>query len=608
MSSRHAKGQLRLGVTLRLMRTRPVLVVVVLVLTAFVATGTTFALLSENSADSGGRAGEDVPPAPDADDRAGKETPGQSSSQNSQNSVQRACALSPQILARIWRGFDRSLSTDVTVVPKEPNFWGSFFRVSHTGPWDYLQRVPLVLYGPGRINESGGPLQEHVNINDVYATVGELLDVELPTRNAEVLESALVPDAAGTPKLVVVLMWDGVGRNVLERWPDRWPDLARLERDGTSYYNASVGSSPSVTPSTHSSLGTGAFPRSHKMIAIDYRGADGEIHSAFERSDPRQLKLTTFADEIDLTFGNEPKVGMLAWSVSGSPPTGPDAWITNHLGMLGHGTATSGGDADHEALIGDTGNITANPRFYSLPRYLEDFKGLKRHADELDRADGEADDRWMGHEILKAHNNPAWVNYQTDILTTMLTKSHYGDDDIPDLFFANIKPSDTAGHAFTIDSEEVAAVVEAQDAALGELVDYLDQEVGDYVLIMSSDHGHTGNPRQSGAWPVNPEELKRDLNNYFPVPEGRSIVQNMEAVGVYVNRDIADDIGVETRDIAQFLNSYTIRANWAEEKLPKAYAGRGQERVLSAAFTKSQFPRIMECAFGSKRPPPDLDA
>jgi hypothetical protein len=243
-----------------------------------------------------------------------------------------------------------------------------------------------------------------------------------------------------------------------------------------------------------------------------------------------------------------------------------------------------------------------------LPRYLEDFKGLKRHADELDRADGEADGKWMGHDILGAHHNPAWVNYQADVLTTMLTKSHYGDDAIPDLFFTNFKVSDTAGHAYTIDAEEVAAVVEAQDAALGELVDYLDQEVGDYVMIVSSDHGHTGNPVQSGAWPVNPEELKKDLNSYFPVPKGRSIVQNMEAVGIYVNNAIAKEIGVEKSEIADFLNSYTIRANWAEDKLPKAYAGRGQEKVLSAAFTKSQFPKIMKCAFGSKRPPPDLDA
>jgi Type I phosphodiesterase / nucleotide pyrophosphatase len=141
---------------------------------------------------------------------------------------------------------------------------------------------------------------------------------------------------------------------VLERWPDAWPNLARLTREGTSLIDAVVGSSPSITPATHSTLGTGACPRRHGVTAIEYRTEDGSVRQAFAGRNPADLRLTTMTDEIDLALNNEPKVGMLAWK----------GW---HLGMLGHGTQKPGGDADEVGLIGTDEHITGNNSFYSTP-------------------------------------------------------------------------------------------------------------------------------------------------------------------------------------------------------------------------------------------------
>ena len=521
--------------------------------------------------------------------------------------VKRGCSLQPRLLARIWRGFDPKHSPDITIVPKQPNYWGTFTRVSHTGPWDYLQEIPLIFYGPERIVASGEPVREHANITDVFGTVGELVDVDLPARSSRVLDEAIVDDAAGAPKLVVVVIWDGAGRNMLERWPKRWPFLAKLERKGTSFARATVGSSPSVTPPSHANLGTGAFPRDHKLVTIEYRGTDGEIHDAFEKSSPGQLKLTTFGDEVDQAFNNRSKVGMLAWSVAGTPSEGPEAWTTNHLGMLGHGAAIAGGDRDEEVLIGDTGNITANTKIFKLPRYLENFDGLERHAQKLDRADGQADGKWLGHDILGAHDNPAWVDYQLEILTTMIRKSGYGSNNVPDILLTNFKMTDIAAHTYTIDSREVAQTLEAQDDALRKLTKLLDQKVRDYVLIMSADHGHTRDPAKTRAWPINPEELTSDIDRHFK-PVGQSLILGSEPVGLYLNRDVARRLKVTARDVAQFLNEYTIRENSSEEELPAGYRNRGSERVLSAAFASDQLPKVMTCAFGSEKPPAELDA
>ena len=184
--------------------------------------------------------------------------------------MERACALPEKQLVRIWRGHHDAHSEDVTIVPLPPNYSGGFGTTSHSGPWEYLQNVPLVLYGPDHIT-TAGPLDTFATLADVYPTVGALTGVELPARDGRVLSEAIVR-GADPPSLVVTVVWDGVGRNVLEHWDGRWPNLERLERQGASFVRATVGSSPSITPATHATLGTGSFPADHSVTAIEYRG------------------------------------------------------------------------------------------------------------------------------------------------------------------------------------------------------------------------------------------------------------------------------------------------------------------------------------------------
>jgi hypothetical protein len=503
--------------------------------------------------------------------------------------VERACALEKPLLARVWRGYHPKHSEDVTFVPLAPNYSGAFDVTSHSGPWDYLQNVPLVLYGPGVIADEGR-VKGGATLADVFPTAGALTGVELPEREGRLLDEAIV-DGASPPKLIVTIMWDGVGRNVLERWPGRWPNLARMERRGTSYVEASVGSSPSITPATHSTLGAGVFPRTHGVTAINIRTDNGGVRVAFNQRDPGDLKVTTFADEIDLALGNEPLVGMLAWK----------SW---HIGMMGHGTMTPGGDADQLAIIGADERITGNPLYYSAPEYLEHFPGLEEHADELDLQDGEADGKWRGHGILDLHDNPAWVEFETDAIIAMLEGEGYGADDVTDLFFTNYKPTDIVGHQYTMDSPEMGDVLEAQDAALGRLLDWLDANVGDYAVILSADHGHTPSPKRSGAWPLLQGQLQEDIDAHFDAPKGSSLVEHANPVGPFLDKEVMDELGVTGAEVAEFLNGYRIRDNWGGDELPEGYEDRGDENVIAASWSRRQYADVMRCAFGSEEPPP----
>jgi predicted AlkP superfamily pyrophosphatase or phosphodiesterase len=508
--------------------------------------------------------------------------------------IERACDLQDRMLVRLWRGHHPVHSEDITTVPQAPNYSGSFGVTSHSGPWDYVQNIPLVLYGPGHI-AARGPLQEFASITDVFGTAGRLTGVELPERRGDVLESAL-ESSSSRPKLIAVVVWDGIGRNVLRRHPDAWPQLKRLEEEGTSYLGATVGSSPSITPATHSSLGTGSFPNEHGVTAIEYRTADGEVRGAFAQKDPRDLKLTTFADEIDRALGNEPRVGMLAWK----------SW---HLGMLGHGSATPGGDADSLALINTHGSITGNEQYFSIPAGLTSLEGnLEKHAEKLDREDGTRDGEWLDHDIRARHDNPAWVRYQRDLMLAMLESEDFGEDATPDLFLTNFKVTDIVSHQYSMDSREEREVLAAQDAALGDLVAWLESNVGDFVVIVTSDHGNTPPPERSDAWPILQGQLQEDIDAHFDIPRGRSLLLRTTAAGPFLDKALMKKLGISETEVARFLNGYTLKDNWKDDRVPARYEDRVDEKIFSAAWPSDETPAVMSCAFGEPRPPEDIDA
>ena len=498
----------------------------------------------------------------------------------SDDPIERGCALDPVMLERIERGHFPGRSEDITFVPYEPNYLGSFSITSHSGPWDYLQEVPLVLYGPGRV-AGLGRVDGDVTLADVYPTVAEWTGAALEPRAGNVLDDAVAPNET-PPKLMVFVMWDGVGRNVLERWPDAWPNLKRLEENGASYVGATVGSSPSITPATHATLGTGSFPNEHAMTAIKYRGEDGKTKTAFQGRNPDDLELTTFADQIDLAYDNESKVGLVGLRI----------W---HMPMMGHGAATPGGDKDQLALIGLDEKITGNRRLYETPEYVRKLGTLPAYLDELDQQDGERDEKWREHPVAEDHDNPAWVEFENDVVFEMLQREDYGADAIPDLFFVNYKMTDVVGHKYSMDSPEMEEVLRAQDEALGELVDRLDDEVGDYAVVISSDHGHTPSPKVSGGWPLAPSEMVEDVNEHFDVAEGETLVTST-AVGFFMNYDVADAAAVTASDIARFLNTYTLEQNWPGEELPPGYEGRGEEVIFEAAFPSEDLDEVLACS------------
>jgi hypothetical protein len=481
-----------------------------------------------------------------------------------------ACDLPTRELLRIWNGYHPRRSGQIQIVPAEPNFMSG--GLSHSGPWDYLQEVPIFWYGPGFV-PAVGRVARPVTMADVAPTIGAFVGYDFDALDGTAMPEAL-PQAerARTPRLVVVVVWDGGGRNVLAEYPKAWPTLRRLIRKGVWFEDATVGSSPSATPPIHTTLGTGAFPRHHGLVDLKFAAGQRMVPS-FEQG-PQYLQAPSLADLYDRAKGNAPKVAMVGFR----------AW---HLGMIGRGSFLTGGDRDLAALMegknGEWNLPEPNASYFEFPEYVNDVPGLDESVRRMDLEDGKLDGAWLGEEVVGVPDllirTPAYAEWQTRILTEMIRRERFGADRIPDLLFTNYKQIDEVGHKWTMNSPQMAEVVRASDDALGELVAILDREVGreKWVLALTADHGVLPKPKLTGAIAIRNAELVSDIEASF----GGDVVKSIRPSQLWVNQGVLKANGYTLGQVAEYIAEYTRGQGEDPSKLG---AQERKEKLFAAAF------------------------
>jgi hypothetical protein len=501
-----------------------------------------------------------------------------------------ACALPHEQLVRIWRGTDPGRSGQVVFVPQEPNFVGTNFP--HSGPWNYLQHVPLFWYGPG-IVPAFGKVDRPVTLADVAPTQARLLDFGFDAIDGRALPE--IPKPAAPPPLIVTLVWDAGGFSVLDAFPNDWPVLRSMIPKGVWYEHATVGSSPSITPATHATIGTGAFPMHTGQTDAEFRLGDDLVRAG--AMGPTLLMEPTLADLYDRAMGNEPLVGALAS-------------VTWHLNMASHGSLWGGGDrdvavlrvptaADNEGAEGTTWNLKGRYQpFYELPGYVNDLPGLSTYTEAIDRQDGALDGKWRDNSIEQYEGGwatPARIPYQSRMIEEVVAREGFGDDDVPDLLFVNFKAIDHVSHIWSVNSPEMRDTLRWQDEDLGGFVEFLDQEVGHgrWVLLLTADHGAQFDPEVSGAFQVTPAHLEDDLNAAFPSAGDGSVFQAVRTSQIYVNEDVMHASGYSLDEIAQFVLDYT-KGQGSQDGPAAVPVAERSDPVFSAAFPISLLPTL-EC-------------
>jgi Type I phosphodiesterase / nucleotide pyrophosphatase len=498
-----------------------------------------------------------------------------------------ACGLPPQWLLRIYNGYNAERSADIQILPKVPNFIGA--ALPHVGPWDFTSDVPMFWYGPGYIKPIG-PVQEPVTLADIAATLDHLLDSSFEPVDGVPMLDALVPaeERPEPPRLIIVQIWDGAGRNVLAQWPDAWPNLAAMRPEGAWYEHATVGSSPTSSAQDHAIVGTGAFPSHHGVVGHTLR-IDGQLVSPW-KDGPRELLVETFADHYDLEHDNRPLIGE-----SGTVPI--------QLGMMSRGAFAEGGDKDLAVLrtpgnaetLGAEGvewNLPAGyEEWYEYAPYANDLPALSTYFDdvELDMGDGKRDGLWHGRafedseELLDGFHTPARVPYQTRLIEEMITREGFGADETPDLFYVNYKLIDALGHLFGIQDPAIRDALAAQDASFVDLIDFLNEKVGEgrWVILTTADHGSLKSVQTTGAFQISGEAVASGINQQFDTDgDETAIVEQVKQTEIFINVPEAEEQDVTLEDISRFI----MDLRQSDVPFPGFDVPSPNEKVFEAAF------------------------
>lgn len=457
-------------------------------------------------------------------------------------------------------------------IPHQPTYIGGPSSPVHSGPWDYLARVPLFAYGPGVV-PAKGVVERPATMADVAPTIARLIGSDFDTPDGDPLDE-VVSRRRAKPRLVVVIVWDGAGWNVLNRHPDRWPYLRRISRRGVLFENFEIGSTPSNTPPIHTTLGTGVFPRRHGIPGVRIRVPEVGHINPFAGSVGDRIRVPTLADVYDPATGNRARIGLVATT-------------TWHLGMIGKGSRAPQGDRDLTVLLTKVGRLFGNSSVYRLGPQ-PDRTLFDQQVDELDRADGAADGRWgeldLDDEGIR-HVSPAFTFYQQRVLEDTLTSQGFGQDEIPDLMFTNFKQIDVAGHKWGLTSPQVGDAVAASDAVLRRLVTFLNGTIGrgDWTLLLTADHGQVPQPEDSGIWPVAPGPLGADVNEALDDNDNDvSLIERPSASGLFVDRAEARELGVSLEQIAEWLIDYRAEDNLQPgQSLPEPWADDPEQRLFA---------------------------
>lgn len=510
-----------------------------------------------------------------------------------------AASVGAPVLTHLVRGHVPGRSGEVMLVPKPNHYLITTWelttlegdepeiKTTHPNPWAYLTEVPIVVRGLDV--PAGEEVADPVDISAIAPTFARLLGMDDFESISCSLEEVIPCDARGgvedPPRLLFTVVVDGGGWNLLERYPDAWPNIARLMEEGITYTGATIGSAPSTTGALHATFGTGFYPQDHGIPANVLRGDEGDIVDAYlgDETDARYLEKPAVAEIWDEQNDNAAVVGTVSF----------EGW---HLGMIGHGAQRDGGDKDIAVLWErEKEKWFVNEDFYTLPSYLQrtDIDRLESYEDELDSRDGEEDGEWFGHEIgpiLKTNNErsstPAFVTFTGDAVMDILEREPIGRDEVTDMIWVEMKPPDAAGHAWNMLDPAVGDVLAETDEQIGRFMDELDRTIGrdSYLFVLSADHGQQPLPDEIGGWRINATELELDIVARFG-----DVVVNANPADLYLDRDALRQEGVRAEDIARWLGTYTLGENLPDgapgiDLVPKA---RLDDTLFAGAFTSA---------------------
>jgi predicted AlkP superfamily pyrophosphatase or phosphodiesterase len=388
------------------------------------------------------------------------------------------------------------------------------------------------------------------------------------------LAAALLITAASAAqqptRLVVIVVLDQFRADYLNTFASHWrAGFKTLLSEGAVFTRAAYPYFHTDTCAGHFTIGTGAFPRTHGMVADTW----------WEAQSRRAIECTDDDKSPVVSYGRASKLGKsarnsmapsLADELRAQKPGARVVTLSmkarSAIGLAGHG-----GDAVtwFEEAVGVGSFVTSRAyasdlvpavrTFLARDSFETDFGKFwtLRDAPETYRyADAGVGERprqpWTGlfpHEIRGTTGtrddavalwraSPLGDAYLGRMAADLSDAFQLGRRDATDFLGVSFSATDTVGHPFGPTSRELEDTAARQDDVLGALIKYLDDKVGRerYVLALSADHGVADVPVMRNAGRVATEDVRDRIEEtliarFGPAPgNGRYVASSTDFV------------------------------------------------------------------------------
>ena len=167
-------------------------------------------------------------------------------------------AARQRFLAMFARAYFPGRTGQLLIVPREGDFItraDANVEYMHGSPWSYDVSIPLMFAGPAvTTGVFSGPAAQQ----DVAPTLAAALGVQMPpTTTGRILP--VLRRGAARPRVVMLLVLDGMRRDYFDRYAASMPTLTALRQQSAWFTQARVTVLPSNTAVGHSTISTGCL-------------------------------------------------------------------------------------------------------------------------------------------------------------------------------------------------------------------------------------------------------------------------------------------------------------------------------------------------------------
>jgi hypothetical protein len=404
----------------------------------------------------------------------------------------------------------------------------------HGSPWDYDVAIPLMFAGPA---VKTGVYSTPAVLQDIAPTLAAALGVSMPPIATGHVLPVLRP-GFDRPRVVFLLVLDGMRRDYFDRYADVMPTLSALRRSAAWFSQAHVNFLPTNTAVGHSTIATGTDPCIHGVTVNNiYDRIHRQRQDLYAGMMPQVLMALTLADVWQLaTSGRAVVLAQGSIDRAATP-------------LAGHGACQP--DGAPVVLVSydeKTGGWHSNSECFRMPDYLRE-----RNSSTLWSAKSE----WLQHRIdspAAVRRSALFPTFEADAMIAMIGREPLGEDGVADLLLLNYKGADFVGHPYGPDSNELRLTLAEMDRNLARILDALEAKVGtEYLLAVTADHGMPSAPT---AGPHFAPDVVALLHEKYD-PQSKQLVTSYEPENaqIFVDVERLSQLGLTLSDLARFLEA-----------------------------------------------------